>query len=269
MRQHYALDTAALLLAGADPTSIDTEQPETVLVSQSIYSFKYHREALSWRARLVDASLSGELSVSIDNKLGFVGAWENDYRWVPMPINEASVQVCCYELRRPDIFFDIKREVLAAWVGDQGIPLPSWLENTNQATSQLSFSDAGWWYVVPMKWCFSSGKFDSSGTPTGILKKIEQTMALDKVEEGRRVNPRAESQRLAVKAALVNADIDLAKKIPSRKETKQIAAQLLALAAKLNGCAAVTDEDALFKALEASGIQPPSIDQLSYLTTEM
>lgn len=127
MRQHYALDTAALLLAGADPTSIDTEQPETVLVSQSIYSFKYHREALSWRARLVRAGLSGELSVSIDNKPGFVGAWENDYRWMPMPINEASAQVCCYDLRSPDIFFDIEREVLAGWLGDQGIPLPSWL----------------------------------------------------------------------------------------------------------------------------------------------
>ena len=197
MRQHYALDTAALLLAGADPTSIDTEQPETVLVSQAIYSFKYHREAESWRSRLVYAGLCGELSVSIDNQLGFVAAWENDYRWVPIPIDKAFAQVQCCELHSPDIFFDIEREALAVWVGDQGVTLPSWLENDAKLTLHTQPNDR-WWYVIPLRWAFASGRLPNTGTARQILGEIKDKAG---------TNSNSKAQREALETARNNTEL--------------------------------------------------------------
>lgn len=157
--------------------------------------------------------------------------------------------------------FWVEPATLGAWAKASGWEL--------SPASKPDDCDAGWWYVIPLRWAFASGKLDRNASPTRVLQLIEKAMEDKGFERGRRVNPRAQSQQRAVKAALHDVDVNLAKKLPTKPETKRTAAQLLAFAAELNRFEPVTDEEALFNALESSGIAPPTADQLARLTTEI
>lgn len=126
-----------------------------------------------------------------------------------------------------------------------------------------------WWYVVPLRWAFASGRLERNESPTRILNLIKTAMDRYGVEAGYCVNPRASAQQESVKIALSDCAIDFNQALPSNRTTIQIAAQLFIFAAQLHGFKEVTDEEALFNAIKSDEIEPPSTDQLARLTTEM
>lgn len=261
-RSHYHIDTAALLLAGADPASIDTKGPENVTVGEAWAVRAFATGSKVWRARLASAALAGDLAMSIDGESGTVGVWGDSGRWAPMAVDEAAQLVGAFELRERDVFFDIDREELARWLLKEGVKLPFWLD---AEPAPASSGDCGrWWYVVPLRWALAAGQPVAPDGRT-LLADIARNMAMVQgLKDLTPPKPHATAQRGAAQAAIQRQPVNMdGEKVPN--QSHKVVAGLWAYAAHL-AKTDITDAEALAAALKNAGLPCPSSEQLMRIT---
>lgn len=261
----YALDTASLLLAGADPASIDPDQPETVNVSAAICAPEFHYSAKNWRSRLIRAAFAGEITVSIEGNPDTVGAWSVTDRWEPLPLSKAVQLVECWELRLRNIFFDVSKETLADWLLAQNINLPTWLVVTDTRAESLISKKSGGHKNQPDGFYIAA-----------ILLAWKQCAPKDATSLGEDVNshgckaPGYETLQRAVKAAKIGNEFSYPDKL--HPQSRKPAQGLLAYACKCHGRGDDFDKRpfaTLINLLTDNGITPlPTADQCKWLTED-
>ncbi|MEC4766844.1 hypothetical protein LPL18_005790 [Halomonas sp. CUBES01] len=185
-RSHYFIDTAALLLAGADPASIEAKEPENVTVGEAWREPAFTTASQVWRERLVRTAMTGDLAVSIDSKPGTVGVWRSNGRWSPLSVCEAARLENVFEVRSQNIFFVIDRKELARWLESEGGTLPFWLADSSDQKYELKSckpnpepNDA--YYVAALRLAWAGGA-ESYSVPK-LLKELQESGIADVLSE--------------------------------------------------------------------------------------
>lgn len=197
-RSQYHIDTAALLLSGADPASIETKEPENVTVGDAWAAPAFATGSKVWRERLVRAALAGDLAASIDGKSGTVGVWGRNGLWSSMALGEAARLEKVFEVRSSNVFFDIERRELSNWLEKEGFELPFWLAG---AGAEISEKLPGWWFVVPLRLALEHG-LPPAGTDRQLLRTVRDEMKRMPALCGEKTHPESKPQQLAARAAL-------------------------------------------------------------------
>ncbi|MBN8411309.1 hypothetical protein [Halomonas litopenaei] len=154
--------------------------------------------------------------------------------------------------------FSLKSTEFFEWAEDAG-----WRHAPSlNLPTDSSEASAGWWYVIPLRWAFASGRLERVGASRAILRTVAKGME-GRGFPGRPPDPNAWKQRGAVDAARANIEVDLDKRVPTR--ARQTALGLFAFAASLNGEVDVFDDESVEAALLQARVASPSRNLLASL----